>query len=945
VTATDLSGALPTQVEALLLEIATQEGTGSLTLTHVDGDEAVVWFREGCIYSVSAPGRRALLGARLMSSGAIAPEALGEALEIQRTELQGWRLGELLVHLGYVERDVVESFVAEQLRDILDDLIAWPIGASKFRNGKKTRQDVAQPSEVAALLQEIRDRRARWDRMLDVIGDIEAVPHLSSGASADSVELDPHDWAMLCKIDGHRSVTDLADECGFTLLEAGQFVASLVDAGLVDMDGERAAASAPERDASDGVVVELALRRAGSAATVSTDADDDLARSVASVTAALEGLFGDDAPATAKGAVVVDAPDSDSHDVAQDDVAHNEDQHDAADAADDVENVAAADEPDEVTDEAEVDGVDASPHADDAEDVTAAATEDADGATDSDSASDDDGRSAEVVTQSATVPTVKPKTPSADLASLIAQQAKDAARRRAAERAERDAAARAERAATEAAEQAAAEEAARLAEEAARLAAETQARMEAEEAAAREAAEAAAVAAERVAAEAIAWDEHRAFLDQERAEVAPAAWAEHVIHLDRERQRVEVEAWTVHAAFLDGARQGDEPYAWADHAAFLDGERRGAEEQAWADHADVLAVERDEAAVDAWSEHAVWQEAERVAAEATAWADHRAWLEGERAAVEAEAWDLNAQFDAILQAELDRIAAEEAAAEAARIEAERIEAERIEAERIAAEQAKAEAERLAAEEAAAEAARIEAERVEAERIAAEHAKAEAERLAAEEAAAEAARLEAERAEAERLAAEAAAAQQAEAEAKAAAEKRAAEQAAAETARADAKRQAAEQLAAEQAAAAAEAVRLEAERAAAEAAALAEQQLADPVPAQAPLRAEMSSLLTELNREAESLATVADEGPVAAEVEAPEPVPAMAASTTANAAATATEPSIDSSALMRELSSLSGLYDEVAEPTDTAPKAPPVVTRPVGSAAADKQKKKRGLFGR
>ena len=44
-----------------------------------------------------------MLGVRLMSRGALTPEALAEALEIQRTELQGWRLGELLVHLGYVE--------------------------------------------------------------------------------------------------------------------------------------------------------------------------------------------------------------------------------------------------------------------------------------------------------------------------------------------------------------------------------------------------------------------------------------------------------------------------------------------------------------------------------------------------------------------------------------------------------------------------------------------------------------------------------------------------------------------------------------------------------------------------------------------------------------------------------------------------------------------------
>ena len=50
VTPTDLTGTAPTQVESLLLDLGTQAATGSLTLTHPDGDEAVIWFREGRIY-------------------------------------------------------------------------------------------------------------------------------------------------------------------------------------------------------------------------------------------------------------------------------------------------------------------------------------------------------------------------------------------------------------------------------------------------------------------------------------------------------------------------------------------------------------------------------------------------------------------------------------------------------------------------------------------------------------------------------------------------------------------------------------------------------------------------------------------------------------------------------------------------------------------------------
>ncbi len=110
----------------------------------------------------SSPAAGAQLGARLIASGDLSPEALTSALDVQTNELQGWRLGELLVHLGYVERAVVEAFVVEQLRDAMAALLEWPVAAHKFRKTKKTRQDVAPPMTVRELLSEVEMRRHRW---------------------------------------------------------------------------------------------------------------------------------------------------------------------------------------------------------------------------------------------------------------------------------------------------------------------------------------------------------------------------------------------------------------------------------------------------------------------------------------------------------------------------------------------------------------------------------------------------------------------------------------------------------------------------------------------------------------------------------------------------------------------------------------------------------------
>src|SRR3954447_22332122 len=230
-------GALLTHtVEAVLQDLAASGATGCLLVRDQEGDEAEVYLRTGEVYAVSVPGRRVMLGVRLMSRGALTPEALAEALEIQRTELQGWRLGELLVHLGYVELAVVEQYVVEHLKDALADLMGWPVASWKFRKGKKTRQDVAPPTPVEDLLVDLRDRATTWETIKAAIGGPTAVPVLSSGAPPDTVALGPNEWALMCKVDGGRTVADLASDCGFTLFEAGQVVMRLVEARLLELE-------------------------------------------------------------------------------------------------------------------------------------------------------------------------------------------------------------------------------------------------------------------------------------------------------------------------------------------------------------------------------------------------------------------------------------------------------------------------------------------------------------------------------------------------------------------------------------------------------------------------------------------------------------------------------------------------------------------------------------
>src|SRR3954471_20483403 len=226
-----------TPLAPLLLSLAEEESTGCLHVSDAEGDEATIYFKTGLVYAVFVPGRRPQLGAKLVSSGALTPEALAEALDAQRTELQGWKLGELLVHLGFVDQPVVEAFVREQVHDAVWDLIRWTEGRWRFRKSEKTREDVAPPMTVQELLENLRERGVEWEAISDVVHGPTAVPVLSArGGGASETTLDADAWSMLCKIDGERSVAEMARDCGYTLFEAGQVLVTLVKAGLVDIE-------------------------------------------------------------------------------------------------------------------------------------------------------------------------------------------------------------------------------------------------------------------------------------------------------------------------------------------------------------------------------------------------------------------------------------------------------------------------------------------------------------------------------------------------------------------------------------------------------------------------------------------------------------------------------------------------------------------------------------
>jgi DNA segregation ATPase FtsK/SpoIIIE-like protein len=685
-----------TPLAPLLLELAEDTANGCLVILEGSGDEAEIYFKNGLVYSVFVPGSRPQLGAKLVSSGALAPEALSEALEAQRSELQGWRLGELLVHLGYVDQPVVEAFVKEQVSEALWDLLRWSDGKWKFRKNVKAREDVGPPMAVFDLLETLRARGYEWETISAIVHGPTAVPRLSTrGDTTDETTLDNDAWSMLCKIDGERSVSDLARDCGYTLFEAGQVIVSLVQAGLVDIDED---IDIDSQELYGAQTLSSAL-----SGDVPEEPEEDALSKLARLVTEVAG----EPPADGGG----DEPVAPAQRTDEDrSLVVGINRHSTESFAAAISRVSSA----------LSDVLGESPNISPEADLTRVATHRR-----AASSQDDpewqrrkrlrSAAAAELASAQALIETLRPDHDNANTTSpeltgevpkLVSREDEQHNReQREAEEAARHAAEDAARKAAEEFARAAAEQAHRVEaeNEAARLAAEEAQHHESEEAARLEAERAAAEEAERLAAE--------------------QAAAEQAAHTEAER-----------AAAEEAERLAAEQAA-AEAAAQQAAEVAAAEEAAWAEY-----WQREEAERAA-AEEAARLEAERLAAEE---AERQAREEAERQAAEEVA---RLEAERLAAEEAERIAAEQAAAEQAAAE----EAERIAAEQAAAEQAAAEeAERQAAEEAA---------RLEAERIAEEEAKANsraeraARRKAEKEAAAEAQRREDEAAAAAAMLAE------------------------------------------------------------------------------------------------------------------------------------------------------------------------------------------------
>ena len=201
--------------------------------------EATIGLRDGAICNVMLPGAEEAIGTRLVASRRLTPADLAEAREAQETELAAWTLAELLIHLGLADEQTVHGLVLEQALAALTDLCEWPSGSWRFRRRERTGPSLPSPLEITAALETVAERQARWAALAATIHSADAVVslavHHEPTEDDPNLEMDADAFALLCAVDGAKTVAELASSNGFTVLEAADKITELVESGLVQV--------------------------------------------------------------------------------------------------------------------------------------------------------------------------------------------------------------------------------------------------------------------------------------------------------------------------------------------------------------------------------------------------------------------------------------------------------------------------------------------------------------------------------------------------------------------------------------------------------------------------------------------------------------------------------------------------------------------------------------
>ena len=129
--------------------------------------------------------------------------------------------------------------VHAEVGDVVGDeavhvLASWASGDFQFEPAEETDR-VSIHKSNARLLMEAAHQHDEWRVLSRKVPGVDSVPTLAAPDAGRPVTLSPAEWGLIVRIDGKKSVRELAKESDSSSFDVAKLLYSLVTANLVDM--------------------------------------------------------------------------------------------------------------------------------------------------------------------------------------------------------------------------------------------------------------------------------------------------------------------------------------------------------------------------------------------------------------------------------------------------------------------------------------------------------------------------------------------------------------------------------------------------------------------------------------------------------------------------------------------------------------------------------------
>lgn len=114
-------------------------------------------------------------------------------------------------------------------------LAIWNHGDFEFVPGEVAERQTVTKSNTNLLMEAAR-RSDEWRVLSKKVPSIEMVPELRARANrAEQISLNPQEWLLVTKIDGHRSIADLAGALEMSSFDVAKILYGMITAELVQL--------------------------------------------------------------------------------------------------------------------------------------------------------------------------------------------------------------------------------------------------------------------------------------------------------------------------------------------------------------------------------------------------------------------------------------------------------------------------------------------------------------------------------------------------------------------------------------------------------------------------------------------------------------------------------------------------------------------------------------